>query len=71
MEKSYTTQAALVLRSLVTVVRIICIHVRVPRVAAATIWGQGLVEETRYHHYYGVCKTFAAAVATVYQEPHF
>ena len=55
----------------VTVVRIIRMRVRVPRVAAATIRGRGLVEETRYHHHYGVCKTFAAAAATVYQEPHF
>ena len=31
----------------------------------------GLVKETRYHHHHGVCKTFAAAAATVYQEPHF
>ena len=51
----------------VTVVRIIRIRVRVPRVAAATIWGRGLVEEIRYHHHYGVCKTFVvAAAATVY-----
>ena len=36
---------------------------RVPRVAAATIRGRGLVEEIRY---YGVCKTFVvAAAATV------
>ena len=55
-----------------TVVRIIRLRVRVPRVAAATIRGRGLVEEIRYHHHYGVCKTFVvAAAATVYQEPHF
>ena len=54
-----------------TVVRIIRIRVRVRRVAAA-IWGRGLVEEIRYHHHFGVCKTLAvAAAATVYQEPHF
>ena len=33
----------------VTVVRIISIRVRVPRVAAATIRGRDLVEEIRYH----------------------
>ena len=55
----------------VTVVRIIraYVRVRVPRVA---IRGRGLVEEIRYHHHYGVCKTFVvAAAATVYQESHF
>ena len=48
--------------------RRIRIRVRVPRVAAATIRGQCLVKEIRYHHHYGVCKTFivAAAAATVY-----
>ena len=56
----------------VTVVRIIRLRVRVPRVAAATIRGRGLVEEIRYHHHCGVCKIFVvAAAATVYQEPHF
>ena len=50
---------------LVTVIRIIRIRVRVPRVAATTIRGRGLVEEKHY----GVCKTFAAAA--VHQEPHF
>ena len=40
----------------VTVIRIICIRVRVPRVAAATIRGWGLVEEIRYHHHCGICK---------------
>ena len=54
----------------VTVVRIIRVHVRVPRVAAATVRGRGLAEEIRYHHHYGICKTFAVtAAATVYQEP--
>ena len=48
----------------------VCVHV--PRFAAATIRGRGLVEEIQYHHHYGVCKTFVVAVAvTVYQEPHF
>ena len=47
----------------VTVIRIIWIHVRVPHVAAAAIQGWGLVEEIRYHHHYGVCKTFAIAAA--------
>ena len=55
-----------------TVVSIIRVHVRVLRVAAATIRGRGLVEEIWYHHHYGVCKTIVVAVAaTVYQEPHF
>ena len=56
-----------------TDVRIIRVRVRVSRVAAAqTIRGRGLVEEIRYHHHYGVCKTFVvAAAATVYQECHF
>ena len=55
-----------------TIVRIIRVRVRVPRVAAATIGGRSLVEEIRYRHHYGVCKTFVvAAAATVYQEPHF
>ena len=58
--------------SLVTVVRIIRIRVHVPRISAAIVRGLGLVEEIRYHHHYGVCKTFVvAAAATVYQEPHF
>ena len=35
----------------VTVVRIIRIRVRVPRVDAATIRGRGLVEEVRYRHH--------------------
>ena len=48
------------------------LHVRVPRIAAATIRGRSLVEEIRYHHHYGICKTFVvAAAAAVYQEPHF
>ena len=46
------------------IVRIIRLRVRVPRVAAATIRGRGLVEEIRYHHHYGVCKTFVVAAAT-------
>ena len=45
--------------SLVTVIRIIRIRVRVPRVAATTIRGRGPVEEKHY----GVCTTFAAAAA--------
>ena len=53
----------------VTVVRIIRIRVRVPRVAAATIRGRSLVEEIRYH--YGVCKTIVVAAAPVYQGSHF
>ena len=44
--------------SLVTVVRIVHIRVHVPRVAVATIRRQGLVEETQYHHHYGICKTW-------------
>ena len=72
MEKSCTTRTALKSASLVAVVRIIRIRVRVARVAVATIRGRGLVEETRYHHHYGVCKTFVVvAAATVYQESHF
>ena len=56
----------------VTIIRIVRIRVRVPHVAAPTIWGRGLVKEIRYHHHYGVCETFVvAAAATVYQEPHF
>ena len=54
-----------------TVVRIIRVRVRVPRVVAATIGGRGLVEEMWYHHHYGVCKTLVVAAAAVYQEPHF
>ena len=57
--------------SLVTFVRTIRVRVRVPRVAMATVCGWGLVEEIWYHHHYSVCKTFVAAAATVYQEPHF
>ena len=55
----------------VTVVRIILVVlcVRVPRVAVATIWVRGLVEEIWYHHHYDVCKTLV--VAALYQEPHF
>ena len=56
----------------VTVIRIIHICVRVPRVAAATTRGWDLVKEIQYHHHCGICKTFVVAVtATVYQEPHF
>ena len=52
-----------------TVVRIIRVRAQVLRVAAGTIRGRGLVEEI---HNFGVCKTsVVAAVATVYQEPHF
>ena len=68
MEISCTTQTALVLAG------DICIRtcVRVPHVAAATIRGWSLIEKIRYHHHYGICKTFVvAAAATVYQEPHF
>ena len=55
-----------------TVVRIICIRVRVLRVAVATICGRGLVQEIWYHHDFGIRKTLVvAAGATVYQEPHF
>ena len=71
-ERSYTTRTASPNASPVTVVRIIRIRVCVPRVAAAAIRGRGLVEEIRYRHHHGVCKTFVvAAAATVYQEPHF
>ena len=52
--------------SLVIVVRIIRICV-----AAATIRGRGLFEKVLHLHHYGICKTFVAAAATVYQEPHF
>ena len=38
---------------------------RVLGVAAATIRGRGLVEEMRYHHHYGVCKTFVVAAAAL------
>ena len=54
-----------------TVVRIIHVRVRAPRiVAAATIRGRRLVEEIWYSiklmFYFGVCKTFVvAAAATV------
>ena len=49
-----------------TIIRIIRIRLRVLRVA---IRGRGLVEEIRYQHHYGVCKTFVvAAAATVYQK---
>ena len=44
MEKTNSPSA-----SPVTVVRIIRMRVHVPRVAAATIRGQGLVEKIRYH----------------------
>ena len=55
-----------------TVVRIIRIHVHAARFATATIQGWGIVEEIRYHHHYGICKTFVVAVAdTVYRELHF
>ena len=70
MEELYNTNSPSA--SLVTVIRIIHVRVRVSCVAAATIRGRGLVKEIRYHHHYGVCKTFVvAAAATVYQEPHF
>ena len=48
-------------------IRITRIRMHVPRVAAATIRGRGLVEETQYQHHYGICKTFAAVAATIYQ----
>ena len=55
-----------------TVVRIIRIRVRVPRVAVATIRGRGLVDEIRYHRHFGISKTLGvAAGAPAYQEPHF
>ena len=47
----------------VTVVEIICLRMRVSRIAAATIQGQD---------HYRVCKTFMVVpAAVVYQEPHF
>ena len=68
MEISCTTRTALALAGDIR----ICTRVRVLHVAAATIRGWSLIEEIRYHHHYGVCKTFVvAAAATVYQEPHF
>ena len=39
------------------------VRVRVPHVAMATVRRRGLVEEIRYHHHYGVCKTFVVAAA--------
>ena len=69
MEKSCTTRTALALARWPSSELFAYVRVRVPRVA---IRGRGLVEEIRYHHHYGVCKTFVvAAAATVYQEPHF
>ena len=61
MEKSCTTRTAPVLARWPSseLFAYVC-------VAAAAIWGRGLVKEIRYHHHRGV-----AAAATVYQKPHF